>query len=133
MANENLADQEVGVVVDKLPDVLNATVKVEGTLTKVDKNSLLGIRVDYQVNGNYVSSVLFHGAYKGVDLFDRKRDALMPWGTKKQADKLIAVNDLSGFRISLKENAPAGWTGKAHITYIMQNTGVATRAKITLR
>jgi len=133
MANENLADQEVGVVADKLPDVLNAIVKIEGELKKIDNNSLLGVRIDYQVNGNYVSSVLFHGPYKGTVLYNRKRDAMMPWGTKKQADKIIAVNDISGFRIGLKENAPAGWTGKAHITYIMQNTGVGTRAKIMLR
>jgi hypothetical protein len=133
MANETLADQEVGVVADKLPDVVNVTVKIEGELKKIDNNSLLGVRIDYQVNGNFVLSVLFHGPYKGIDIYNKKRDALMPWGTKKQADKIIAVNDLSGFRIGLKENAPSGWTGKAHITYIMQNTGAGTRAKITLR
>jgi hypothetical protein len=133
MANESLADQEIGVLADKLPDILTATIKVEGELKKTDNNSLLGIRIDYQVNGNFVSSVLFHGPYKGVDLYNKKRDAMMPWGTKKQADKVITVNDLSNFKLTLKENAPAGWTGKAHITYIMQNAGQGNRAKITLR
>ena len=133
MATETLADQEVGVVVDKLPDELKVMVNVEGQLKNIDQNSLLGVRVDYQLNGNYVSSVLFHGPYKGIDVYNKNRDAMMPWGTKKQADKLIAVNDLSAFKIALKANAPAGWTGKAHITYIMQNAGAGTRAKITMR
>ena len=131
--NDELADQEIGVVADSLPDELIAKVLVEGKLKKIDKNSLLGLRVDYAVDGKYISSVLFHGPYDGVDLFDKQRDAYFPWGTLKKADKEVLVKNLSEFRIPLKENAPKGWKGKAHISFIMQNACKETRAKFILR
>ena len=133
MATDATADQQVGVVADGLPDVLTANVTVEGRLQKLDRNSLLGVRVDYQVAGRYVQSTLFHGPYQGVDLFDRKRDAAVPWGTEQQADEAVKVPDLARFALDLRAHAPAGWQGKAHITYLMQNAGVGTRAKIILR
>ncbi|MBN2180643.1 MAG: hypothetical protein JW715_01920 [Sedimentisphaerales bacterium] len=133
MADEKIADQEVGVLASDLPDLLNVTVSVEGKLQNLDKNSLLGIRVDYIVEGGYRRAVLFHGPYNGVDLYNNQRNAAMPWGTKKQADEVVAVNDLSKFQIALKKLAPSNWKGKAHISFIMQNAGAGTRAKIILR
>lgn len=133
MAHEKNADQRVGVLADGLPDLLTATVSVEGNLKKLDQNSLLGIRIDFSVQGKFTKSVLFHGPYKGIDLYDSKRDASMPWGTKKQADEVISVSNLAEFQIKLKELAPKDWEGKAHITFIMQNAGAGIRAKIILR
>jgi len=57
----------------------------------------------------------------------------MPWGTKKQADQVVAVKDLAEFQMALKKLAPKDWNGKAHISLIMQNAGKGTRAKISLR
>ena len=133
MGNNSEADQEVGVLANELPDILNAKISTEGNLQKLDQNSLLGIRVDYETGGAYTKAVLFHGPCNGVDLYNEKRDAAFPWGTRKQADTAIAVINLAEFRIPVKEYAPAGWMGKAHISFIMQNTGPGTRAKIKLR
>jgi xylan 1,4-beta-xylosidase len=133
MAKEKIANQQVGVLANGLPDTLRATVTVEEKLQNQDQNSLLGIRVDYNVQGTYSKSVLFHGPYNGVDLYNSRRNAKMPWGTKKQADEVIRVNDLAEFQIALKKLAPENWKGKAHITFIMQNAGQGTRAKIILR
>jgi hypothetical protein len=133
MAAEKIADQEVGVLADGLPETLSAAVMVEGNLQKIDKNSLLGVRVDYNIAGPYSKAVLFHGPYKGVDLYDSRRDAAFPWSTKNVADQAVMVDDLTNFRISLKEYAPPDWKGKAHIAFIMQNAGTGTRAKIILQ
>ncbi len=133
MAKETIADQEVGVLADDLPDSLSAVVTVEGNLQKLDKNSLLAVRVDYNIEGSYSKAVLFHGPYKGIDLYDSRRDAVFPWGTKNKADQTISVDGLANFKIPLKEHAPADWKGKAHISFIMQNAGAGTRAKIILR
>lgn len=133
MAKEKIADQEIGVLADGLPETLSATITVEGNLQNLDKNSLLGIRVDYNVEGIYGKAVLYHGPYKGVDVYNSQRDAAFPWGTKKAADETVTVDDLANFKIALKEHAPNGWKGKAHISFIMQNTGARTRAKIILR
>jgi hypothetical protein len=113
--------------------VLTASVAVEGQLQRLDRNSMLGVRVDYQVDGKYLEATLFHGPYQGVDLYDGKRNATVPWGTEKQPDEVVRVPDLARFQLDLQAHAPTGWQGKAHITYIMQNAGVGTRARITLR
>ncbi len=133
MGNELTADQEVGVVANQLPDVINATIVVEGNIKNADNNSLLALRVDFDVNGKYAKSILFHGPYNGTDIFSPGRNSNIPWGTKKNADQVIKVTDLSNFKLKLKENAPQGWNGKAHISFVMENTGAGTRAKITLR
>jgi xylan 1,4-beta-xylosidase len=133
MGTDANADQEVGVVADSLPDILNAKITVEGILQKINLNSLLGVRVDYQKEGLYIRSVLFHGPYDGIDLYDPARNAGFPWGTRKTADKVIAVKNLADFQIPLQEYAPDGWKSKAHISFIMQNAGPGTRAKIGLR
>jgi hypothetical protein len=133
MANEKIAEQKIGVLADGLPDSFYAAVTVEGNLKKMDKNSLLGIRIDYRVEGTYRKAVLFHGPYNSVDLYDNQNNTTIPWGTKKEADEIISVDDLAKFKITLKEHSPENWKGKAHITFIMQNGGVGTRAKIILR
>ena len=132
MADERLANEEIGVLADALPDTLDVAVKVEGKLQKLDANSLLGVRLDYRVNGKYVKSVLFHGPYGGVDLYDKKGSAAMPWGLKQAPDSAMAVGDLARFQIAVKKNAPADWTGTVHITFLMQDAGPGTRARIVL-
>jgi hypothetical protein len=77
--------------------------------------------------------VLFHGPYGGVSLYNPARTATIPWGLKTKPDDAVAVADLARFRVDLKKYAPANWAGKAHLSYIMQNAGVGTRAKITVR
>jgi xylan 1,4-beta-xylosidase len=133
MGDDVDADQEVGALANNLPDILNAKITVEGNLQKLDRNSLLGIRIDYETEGFSGKAVLFHGPYKGHDLYDPARNAEFPWGTHRQADEVISVKNFAEFPIPLKEKAPAGWKGKAHISFIMQNAGPGARMKIVLR
>jgi hypothetical protein len=133
MADDPTADKEVTVLAGELPDALTAKVVVDGTLRRLDHNSLLGVRVDYRVGRDHPKSVLFHGPYEGVDLYSDQRNADMPWGTKRQADEVVAVGDLAEFEIPLKAMAPDGWQGTAQITFILQNAGAGARAKIALR
>ena len=57
----------------------------------------------------------------------------MPWGTKRQADQAVAVANVASFEIRPKEYAPADWSGRAQVTFILQNSGPGTRAKFTVR
>jgi hypothetical protein len=108
------------------------TVEVDGWLQRLNANSLLALRVDYRVNGRYAKAVVFHGRYGGIDLFDRRGRSMIPWGLAPTAE-IAAVPDLARFQVALKEHAPAGWTGTAHLAFLMQNAGAGTRAKFTVR
>jgi hypothetical protein len=133
MADNRLANEVIGVLADTLPDTLDVTVRIDGKLQKLDSNSLLGVRLDYRVNGRYVKSVLFHGPYGGVDLYDKKGSAAMPWGLNPSPDSVVPVGDLGRFQVAIKKSAPAGWAGTVHITFLMRDAGPEARAKIVLR
>lgn len=133
MEGSRQADQEVGVLAENLPDELRVTVSTDGKLQTVDGNSLLGVRVDYFVDGNYAKSVLLHGPVKGVDVYSLSRETPMPFGTQRPPDVTRAIPDFSTFLLPLKSNAPATWLGIADLTFIMQDAGIDARAKITIR
>jgi xylan 1,4-beta-xylosidase len=130
MMDEN-ADQEIGVLAGGLPDSIDVTTRIEGKLQRVDSNSILAIRLDYRVEGKFAKAVWLHGPYAGVDLFGKK--SAMPWGLKAAADQTVAVPDFAAFHLPLKTYAPPGWTGQAHISFVMQNAGPTARAKFLLR
>jgi xylan 1,4-beta-xylosidase len=127
------ADQEIGVLAEGLPDSLDIGVSADGKLRKVNSNSLLGVRVDYSVDGKFTNSALFHGPLKGMDVYDRSRKAAMPFGTERPADATFAVPDFGHFRLPMREHAPAHWDRTAHLTFIMQNAGTGAMAKFTVR
>ena len=127
------ADQEVGVLADSLPDSLDVTTQVDGKLQKVDAASVLAIRLDYRVNGKYAKAVWLHGAWRGLDLFDKNGKSGVQWGLKPVVDQAVAVPDLERFKIPLRTYAPPDWKGQAHIAFVMRNAGPTARAKITLR
>ncbi|MCD6386612.1 hypothetical protein J7M23_12660, partial [Candidatus Sumerlaeota bacterium] len=52
--------------------------------------------------------------------------------TKRLPDEVIQVRDLSNFKIAPATNAPANWSGRAIISFEMQNTGANTRAKVII-
>ena len=128
MGDETSAHALVGVTAEELPDSLTVSFVVDGTLQHLDENSLMGMRIDYEVNGEYIEGVLFHGG-----LYDSQRDAPMPWGTKRLPEQVVQVQDLSNFRIDPGMYAPANWSGRALISFEMQNTGANTRAKVIVR
>jgi hypothetical protein len=108
-------------------------VNIDGKLQTLDRNSLLGVRVDYFVDGDYTKSVLLHGPVKGVDVYALSRKAPMPFGTHRSPDVARAVPDFSTFLLPLNSNAPASWVGTADLTFIMQDAGIDARAEITIR
>jgi len=135
MADEQSANQQVGVLAGGLPGALRAEVEIEGQLGSPSANSLLGVRVDYRVGRTYTNGLLFHGPYDGVDVYSAERDMALPWeGRAADGDvNVITVSDLADFQIPLAEHAPDGWDGEAHIAFIMQDAGPGTRARIKLR
>ncbi len=133
MGTEAAAEATVGVTAEDLPPALTVSAQADGPLARHDADSLLGVRLDYQVGGDYTKSVLFHGRLHGVDLYDARRSAPMPWGTKRQPDEAVRDADFARFTITPHAHAPAHWTGRVQITFLMQNTGAGTRAKIVLR
>jgi hypothetical protein len=132
MGNNLWADQEVGVTAEQLPPALTFNTQVDGTLIHNDQNSCACVRIDYMVNGAYAKSVLFHGPYeKGTDPYHGDRDDPFPFGTKKQADQVVAVPNLAHFQVNLSQYAPSNWSGRVQITYLFQNVGNHTRWKVT--
>lgn len=128
MGSETWADSLVGATVTDLPTTLNVTTEVIGTLAALDVNSVLGIRIDYEVSGSYTKGVMFHNG-----LYNSSRYAVMPWGTKRKPDQDVHVSSFSSFQIKPADYAPSGWSGRAIISFDMQNSGVNTRAKFTIR
>ncbi|HZR44365.1 MAG TPA: hypothetical protein VFB12_29905 [Ktedonobacteraceae bacterium] len=134
MSNNQWADQEVGVTAEQLPQVLTFAPTIQGTLVHNDQNSCACIRIDYMVNGSYTKGVLFHGPYNsGIDLYNSARNSPMPFGTKRQADQVVAVSNLANFQVNLAQYAPSGWSGRAQITFIFQNAGNNTRWIVPVR
>ena len=134
MGSEASANATVGVTAQDLPPTLTISAQADGTLARHDENSLLAVRIDYQVGDAYTKGVLFHGPLRGgPDLSDARRSAPMPWGTHRPPDESVHVADFARFPITPRAHAPAQWTGRVQITFLMQNTGAGTRAKIVVR
>lgn len=128
MAGETWADEEVGVTIDQTPSRLNFTNKVTGSLQQLDANSCACVRIDYQVGSSYTKSVLFHGPFNGsADLYNSSRSAPFPWGTKAQATQVVAVPNMSSLAVDAATYAPANWTGRTQVTWLLQNAGTGTR------
>ncbi len=133
MAQEDQATCMVGVTADNLPPVLAITVAVDGALRHSDDESLLGLRLDYRVDGAYTSSLLLHGPYDGgTSLYTPTRSSPMPWGTGRQPDHIVSVANLARFTVDVTALAPIGWDGRVQLTFILQNAGRGTRAKIVV-
>ncbi|WP_077534330.1 LamG-like jellyroll fold domain-containing protein [Massiliimalia massiliensis] len=128
MVNEEFADSLVGVTVEDLPDSFHVNCEVNGTLQDKDNNSLLGIRIDYMVNGSYQKGVLFHGG-----LYHSNRESKLPWGTMQLPDQVVQVSNFSDFSINPADYAPAGWNnGRVIISFEQQNAGKNTQAKFSI-
>ena len=108
--------------------------EVDGEPTPLSAESLLGLRLDYQVGDTYPVAALFHGPFQGGPvLYSADRASPFPWGSGRQADRVEQVEDLARFEIDVAASAPASWTGRAQISAIMQDCGRGARAKIVLR
>lgn len=128
MGSQDMADSRIGILLEGAPELVNLSILTEGSLGRLDENSLLGLRIDYAVGEEYEKSVLWHGGLYGAN-----RVARMPWGTERQPEQVVELGDLSGFQLSPSQFAPAGWSGRLIMSFMMQNTGAHTRAKIALQ
>jgi len=127
MGTDDNSHAQIGVEAESLPDDMQVQFVKNGTLKTIDKNSMLGLRIDFRIAGVYTKSVLFHSGF-----YDPARDAEMAWGTKLQADEVKLVND-SSFVVHFADYAPTNWDGRVFISFIMQNIGANTRAKVILK
>lgn len=131
------------VLFEDIPETFTVQVKTEGNLKMLDKNSTLGMRVDFydEASGTYTKSVYFYldGYYRETrdpNKQDSKTEnlAFYPWGTQKAPDEAVSMSG-EIWTIDLSKYAPEGWdakTGKAQISFDMQNMGADTRAMFTL-
>jgi len=128
MGSQDFADSRIGIVLEDLPSALDVSFVTEGDPRALDANSLLALRLDYAVDDEVAKAVLLHDG-----LYSPGRDANEPWGTERQADDIVELDDLSMMRLEPALYAPEGWSGRLIMTMMMQNTGAATRAKIRIR
>ena len=131
------------IIFEQLPEQFTVQVKTEGQLKQLDKNSTLGMRVDYydEATGTYTKSVYFYldnyyRASRDPNKQDPKTESLpfYPWGTQKAPDVAVSMSG-EMWSIDLAQYAPEGWnaeTGRAQISFDMQNMGADTRAMFTL-
>ena len=131
------------IICDSLPEKFTVSVKTEGNLKMVNKNTTLGFRVDFydEATGQYTKSVYFHNGLYRDGRNPLSQDSCLnglsiyPWGTEKAPDVVVACNG-NIWEIDLSKYAPEGWnaaTGKAILSFDMQNTGAGTRTQFELR
>ena len=117
---------QVGVTAEELPARLYIRTTTSGMVQDLDANSLLGVRIDYgDGTGTFTGSVLFHGG-----LYHAGRTTPFPWGTGEAPDEVVQVEDFSGFVVDLAQHGPAGVPERAVVSFVMQNTGSGSRAKM---
>ena len=131
------------IICNNLPTKFTVNVKTEGDLKMLNKNTTLGFRIDFydEVSKEYTKSVYFHNGFYRDGRNPISQDSCLngltiyPWGTKEAANVVVEI-DGNLWEIDLTKYAPAGWnaaTGKAILSFDMQNTGAGTRAQFELR
>jgi hypothetical protein len=132
MGGSATAVAQIGNVMDDVERRLLVRVKRAGPFQALDVNSAFGLRIDFRsASGKYTKSVIFHGG-----LYDPRRTSALPWGKGGQADRAIQRAEMNGgqpFRIDLGELAPPDWDRhRVLITFLLQNAGKGSRARIAL-
>lgn len=118
----------VGVEAEKLPDYLKVDGVRKGTITNRGTNSTINIRLDYQdTSGAYTHSVLFHGGQ-----YNTARSQSLPWGTKRQPDEVVEVDNLNDCTIPVAAHAPADFSGRVLISFEMAVVGAGVKQNFQL-
>lgn len=148
-AEGNKAGQYVGqahanasVIAKKLPNEFRLKIKTEGEPKALNKNSALGFRIDFfdATKNDYVKSVYFHNGIYSENRDPNAQDPRLKnlpeyaWGTETKPDQVVSF-DGDVCDIKLSDYAPSGWsaeTGKAQVSFQMQNTGANSRAVMQL-
>lgn len=129
MNGECSARAVVAEELDSLPDIVRLDCQFGGHYREIDSNTSFSVRIDYAVGEEYTKAVL----YTFMPMNPR-RDSVIPWGTKREADSVILCDTLLTGKswLMLKANAPQGWEGRAVITYDMHSTGEDTWVELRL-
>ncbi|MDR3192134.1 MAG: hypothetical protein LBT87_03610 [Treponema sp.] len=101
-----------GVVMDNAPENLSfsfTTREGRGEMSG-GVNILVGLRVDYLVDGVYVKNVLLHGG-----VYNPARDRVSPWGKASgRFDEVLDIGPGAGngqeYSLNLDAHAPQGWS-----------------------
>jgi len=127
MAKEDRALATVGVGLSSCTNALTVTLKTSGAPRKLDKNSMVGVRVDFQGRGAHTKSVLYHAG-----LYDPARSGALPWGTMQPPTQAVQMPGDAPWKIDLAGLAPRDWNRRVIVTFLMENCGRGSRAKFTL-
>lgn len=131
------------ITYEQIPSKFNVIVKTEGNLVQLDKNSTLGMRVDFfdEETQSYTYSVYFYlddfyRASRDPNAQDVRTENLdfYPWGTNEAPNVAVSMSG-EVWNIDLTQYAPQGWdftNGRVQVSFDMQNMGANTRASFTL-
>lgn len=134
MVDETTALAVIGALTYALPADLTVIVDIDGYF-QPNNGALLGIRVDFAVNDVFVSSVLYYHSEPRTGA-PTKTESVLNWGTRRQVDQWFPFSDTGRtgpVHLELRESAPDEWSGHAIVSFLMQNTGSGTRARIGVR
>lgn len=127
MGSEEKAVSMIGVNLFNCPTNFFAAVQTSGSPRKLDKESVLAVRVDIFDRNVFTKSLLYHSG-----LYDPTRDGRIPWGTFKAPDQVVKVNPDQPWSIELAGQVSQLWGRRAVVTFILQNAGSGARAKFSL-
>jgi hypothetical protein len=125
MGNELYRPSFTAVEASGLPDQLHFSVGKSSNIQDYDKNSILGVRLDFRVNGEYTQSIFYHDGIYHTD-----RTFQIPWGTRKVADQVLKLADMKDFTVNLKAVAPEDWDGRVLISFLLGSAGPHSQVKI---
>ena len=118
----------VGIEVENMNDVLKVDGIAKGSMLKRNSNSTLNIRVDYQdTEGKYIKSTLYHAG-----LYSADRKTLLPWGTQRQPDEVIEVDNINDFSIDIASHAPSNFSGRIILSFDMLAVGAGAKQNFQL-
>ena len=134
MGSQNMAVSQIGALIENPARRLQLRAEVSGARRAYDRNSLLGVRVDFQsTDGSYSRSVLYHGG-----LYNASRDAALPWAkglaVPDQALQRSEINRSRPFTIDLARIAPPNWNRKRIVlSFVLQNAGRGSHVMWTVK
>ncbi|MGN1100323.1 MAG: hypothetical protein ACI4S9_08235 [Christensenellales bacterium] len=130
MADNAKGKSAMAVTLDGMKTLDGLTIDYEtwGELGK-SAESALGLKIEYQTSdGSYKNSTFYY-----VDGMDY--NMLLPLGSKTRAENTVSLGDKGegSYFVNLKETAPADWTGRIIVTYMIKDAGNGATAKFMLR
>lgn len=125
-----------GVTLDKTPSQMVCEFKTfQVDKAPSDNNALVGLRIDYCIDGEYNNTVLLCG-----NLFNSARNTELPWGAKgASADKIIKEPKMGSgekFKIDFDKYAPGEWLHSKKrriiLSFWMENSGTGSQGTVKL-